>query len=219
MINIILVDDHRAVAEGTKALLEQDGQFNVSICSDLNCIYEMIETECIDVFLFDLYMPEINGIELSRKILKDFPESKIIIYTGFDITQHFNLLVERGISGFISKNASREQMIRAIEAALRDEVIIPVELFRQLRKTPMVSVAPKEGELSDIQLTEREVDILMAISKGMTNKEIAHQLNYSQRTIEYSITNLFEKLKVRSRTEALVKARKYKIIPLVDVFD
>ncbi|MGM7637330.1 response regulator transcription factor [Bacillus sp. Hm123] len=216
MINIILVDDHRAVAEGTKALLEQGGQFNVQTCSNINDIYERMEIERVDVFLFDLYMPDMNGIELSKQILHQFPKSRIIIYTGFDIAQHFNLIAETGVSGFVSKSASREQMIGAIEAALRDEVMIPIELFRQLRRTPMVSIVQEEGDSCNIRLTEREINILTAISEGLTNKEIAHQLQYSQRTIEYSISKLFDKLKVKSRTEALLKARKHHLLPPVD---
>ncbi|WP_100330155.1 response regulator transcription factor [Bacillus xiapuensis] len=219
MINMILVDDHRAVAEGTKALLEQDGRFFVHICSDESGIYGIMETTNIDILLIDLYMPGLNGVELSKRILDNFPHARIIIYTGFDLGQHFNLIVETQVSGFISKSASREQIVNAIEAALRDEVVIPIQLFRQLRRGPMVSAVPKEGKLSDINLTKREVYILMAISEGRTNKEIAQQLNYSQRTIEYSITNLFDKLQVKSRTEALSKARKYQLLPIVHIDD
>lgn len=219
MINILLVDDHIAVAEGTKALLEQDDRFQVSVCSEISVLDKIIEVEHFDVFLFDLYMPEINGIELSKQILQTYPDSRIIIYTGFDINPHFNLIVEAGISGFISKTSSREQIVRTIEGVLRGEAVIPLELFRELRRTQCTSSMMEGDEIiNEITLSEREQQILQAIANGLTNKEISQALKYSQRTVEYSLTHIFEKLHVKSRTEALRKARKHHLISLVDIY-
>lgn len=219
LINILLVDDHMAVAEGTRALLEQDERFQVSICSEVSALYKTIENKNFDIFLFDLCMPEINGIELSKQLLQRYPDSRIIIYTGFDIKLHFNLIVETGISGFISKTASREQIVRTLECVLRDEAIIPLDLFWELRRTQGTACIIEDDKiLSEITLNEREEQILIAVSKGLTNKEISEDIMLSQRSIEYSLTNIFEKLKVKSRTEALMKARMLNLISPVDIF-
>lgn len=219
LINILLIDDHVAVAEGTKALLEHDDRFQVSICYEVSALHKTIESKNFEIFLFDLNMPELNGIELSKQLLQRYPDSRIIIYTGFDIKPHFNLIVETGISGFISKTASREQIVRTIECVSRGEVIIPLDLFRELRRTQSTArVIEDDKLLSDITLNEREQQILIAVSKGLTNKEISEYIMLSQRSIEYSLTNIFEKLKVKSRTEALMKAKKYNLISPVSIY-
>lgn len=219
MIKILLVDDHIAVAEGTKAILEQSGKFKVTTCYDYDTTNQMIEDESFDVYLLDLYMPKISGIEMSKKILEKLPDAKILIYTGFDLRSHFNLLIDAGVSGFLSKEASIEQIIRSIEAVLRDEVILPVDIFSELRRTQITNKTMQDDVLENIELTKREHDILAAISKGLTNKEISQELLLSQRSVEYSLTNIFSKLKVKSRTEALLKAKQYNLLTVTNIYE
>lgn len=217
MVNILLVDDHVAVAEGTKALLEQTTNFSVSICFSPDEVLKIIETKAFDIFLFDLYMPGLNGIELSKKVFAKVPEARIIIYTGYDINSHFNLIVESGVSGFISKTASNKQLVCAIECALNDEVLIPLSLFRTLRKNKSIGVVENKDHKINITLTEREQEILHCVSKGLTNKEISEKLMVSQRLVEYDLTSIFQKLQVKSRTEALMKAGKYKLLDFIRI--
>ena len=116
---------------GTKALIETE-----DICADVlfdSAEYLSCITKKYDVYLVDLFMPNLNGLEVTKGILKHDPDAAIIIYTGFDIEPHFNLLLENNISGIISKTASKEQMITTIRCAKRKEVVIPLGLFRQLR--------------------------------------------------------------------------------------
>ncbi|WP_042347365.1 response regulator transcription factor [Bacillus massiliigorillae] len=216
MINILLVDDHVSVAEGTKALLEQTNKFSVSICFSPNDVLQKMKATKYDLFLFDLYMPELNGIELSKIVFEKNPEARIIIYTGYDLNTHFNLIVESGVSGFISKTASNKQLVRAIECALNDEVIIPLQLFHSLRKSKGIGVIEGNDRKINVSLTEREQEILICVSKGLTNKEISEKLIVSQRLVEYDLTSIFQKLKVKSRTEALMKASKYQLLDFVN---
>lgn len=212
MINILLVDDHISVAEGTRALLEQNSDYMVSVCYSPLEVIEKLPLEKFDLFLFDLYMPEINGIELSKKVLEIVPEAKIIIYTGYDINTHFNVIVESGISGIVSKAASIKQFMRAIECAINNEVLIPIDIFRSLRKSYDVNITTEEDKTIKITLNEREQSILQYVSKGLTNREIANHLLISQRLVEYGLTSIYQKLQVKSRTEALVKATEYKLL-------
>ena len=126
MTRILIVDDHLSIIEGTKMLLEQEKDFQITIeSSSLNALNE-IKLNHYDVLLFDLYMPHLNGLELTKKALQYNPDLTILIYTGFDIKPHFNLLVEAGVSGFLSKTSSREELVSGIRAALRKQVILPL---------------------------------------------------------------------------------------------
>ncbi|AHN21900.1 response regulator transcription factor [Lysinibacillus sphaericus] len=210
MIRVLIVDDHPAVRTGTKAILETAGM-EVTILKNIDEIIQAASNPTFDIFLVDLYMPDINGLELSKRILQVNPEAKIVIYTGFDINTHFDLLINAGIAGFVSKMSSSEQLVNAIYCALNEEVIIPLSLLRQLRRNSISSNNNFE-ENSIITLSNKEQNILELISKGYTNKMIAEELYVSQRTIEYSLTKIFSKLKANSRIEALQIAQKYGLI-------
>lgn len=210
MIRVLIVDDHPAVRTGTKTILETAGM-EVTILKNIDEIIQAASNPSFDIFLVDLYMPDINGLELSKRILQVNPESKIVIYTGFDINTHFDLLINAGISGFVSKMSSSEQLVNAIYCALNEEVIIPLSLLRQLRRNS-ISANNNFEENSIITLSNKEQNILELISKGYTNKMIAEELYVSQRTIEYSLTKIFSKLKANSRIEALQIAQKYGLI-------
>lgn len=213
MIKVLIVDDHPAVGEGTKAIIEQENDIQANVIVDSERVLEEIKKEKYEVYLVDLYMPKLNGIELTKAILQINPDAIILIYTGFDIPTHYNLLIEAGVSGFISKTDTKEQLITAIRCAIREEAVIPLQLLRQLRR---VDTGPttKEGiqNLGAISLSSKEQQILEQISKGLTNKAIAINLSMSQRTIEYNLTKIFSKLGVSSRTEALIKAKEFGLI-------
>ncbi|WLR54575.1 response regulator transcription factor [Mesobacillus subterraneus] len=214
MIHILIVDDHPAIGEGTRLILDQEEDFRADYIDPVNQDLDAKNFDNYQVFILDLYMPEVTGLTLAKKILSSHPEAIIIIFTGFEISTHFNILLESGVHGFISKTASKEQFITSIRCALRGEVVLPLELLRQLKK---VETKPLGGDLSDVSLTEREQKILIEVSEGYTNREIGENLLLSQRSIEYSLTGIFSKLGVKSRTEALRKADKLGLIPKVGI--
>lgn len=213
MINILIIDDHPAVGHGTKSIIEQEEDMKAKIITDIENFSDIIKEDNYEVYLVDLYMPKINGIELTKMILQFDPDATIIIYTGFDLVSHYNLLIEAGVSGFISKTATQVQLITAIRCALREEAVISFQLLKQLRR---VDSAPSTNEghqnLGDITLSSKEQEILDRISKGLTNKAIAIDLSMSQRTIEYHLTKIFSKLSVSSRIEALLKAEEFGLL-------
>ncbi|MFG6119012.1 response regulator transcription factor [Thalassobacillus sp. B23F22_16] len=213
MNRVLIVDDHPAVGEGTKAMLEQEQDIQVDVISNSKDTKKYIEKYNYDVLLFDLYMPGLNGVELAKKVRQNYPDLVILIYTGFDLSTHFNMLVEADISGFVSKTASKEELVTVIRCALRDEVVIPLHLFKQLRRTeacPSNQIDSPVG--TDISLNEKEQSILQEIAAGLTNREIAQKLHMSQRSVEYTLTGIFNKLNVRSRTEALLQAQELGLI-------
>jgi two-component system competent response regulator ComA len=217
MINMLLVDDHVCVVQGLKLLLEKNKTMAVDIATDSRNVLERIGNVDYDVILLDLFMSYLNGFELSKQILMNDPDKRILIFTGGDISQYFNVLMEIGVSGFISKEASYETVINTIECVVRGETVLPTQLVKQLRRTePKAELITKQG-LRDITLKEREQKIILSISEGLTNREIADRLLISQRAVEYSLTEIYHKLGVKSRTEALSKANKYSLITLKEI--
>lgn len=212
MIHILIVDDHPAIGEGTRLILDQEKDFKADYIDPVTQRLEEKNFTDYQVFILDLYMPEVTGLTLAKKILSSYPEAIIIIFTGFEISTHFNILLESGVHGFISKTSSKEQFITSVRCALRGEVVLPLALLKQLKK---VEAKPLGEDLSDISLTEREQKILIEVAEGYSNREIGENLLLSQRSIEYSLTGIFSKLGVKSRTEALKKADHLGLLPKV----
>lgn len=215
-MEILLVDDHRSVVEGTKMLIESEPDMNVTIETDVYCVTDLVRLKRFDVMLLDLYMPNMNGVDLSRKILEHVPDAVILIYSGFEIAPHFNLLMDSGISGFIAKTSTREQLIQALRCATRKEAIIPIQLLRQLRRQEIVVQGGPGHE--ETTITQEEDKLLRELAKGKSNREISKTLMISQRTLEYSLTDLFQKLHVSSRVEAIKKAKSAGILPAEDLY-
>ncbi|MNH92546.1 Transcriptional regulatory protein ComA [compost metagenome] len=212
MIRILLVDDHPSVGEGTKNMLEQESDIEVVFVLSAVEALGMLEQQ-FDIILCDLNMPTITGLEFTKRAIQKNSECRIVIYTGYEISVHYNLLIESGVTGFISKAASREQLLNTIRCTLRDEAVIPVSLLRQLRRNEVKVAMNKDNRLpEDISISQREQEILQEVASGKSNKEIAGKLLMSQRTVEYSLTRVFEKLNVHSRSEAIVEAKRLQLI-------
>lgn len=215
-MDILLVDDHRSVVEGTKMLIESERDINVTVETDVYCVPDLVRLKKYDVILFDLYMPNMNGADLTRKVLEYVPDAVILIYSGFEIAPHFNLLMESGVSGFIAKTSTREQLIQAIRCAARKEAIVPMQLLKQLRRQEIVVQGEADHEKTII--TQEEDRLLRELAKGKSNKEISKTLMISQRSLEYSLTELFQKLHVSSRVEVIKKAKSLGILPAEDLY-
>jgi two-component system, NarL family, competent response regulator ComA len=216
MIQILLVDDHPSVMEGTKLLLEQEGDITVFLADSGEKALEMTRTQHFDVMLFDLNMPDMTGIDLTKQVLHIVPDAAILIYTGFEFKNHFNLLIEAGVSGFVLKTANKEQLVTSVRCALRGEVVLPLSLVKQLRRTT-IQVFESKQETETQAISEKEYEILKEIAKGKSNKEIAEKLIVSQRSLEYCLTNLFQKLNVKSRIEAVMKAKQLGLLADLDL--
>lgn len=215
MIHILLVDDHPSVMEGTKMILEQEGDMQVYLANSAEKALEMVVTQSFDVMLFDLHIGEDNGIELAKQVLRISPDAIILIYTGFEFNNHFNLMIEAGIFGFILKTSNREQLVTAVRCALRGEFILPLSLVKQLKRATFKGSESNEEKAASA-ISHKEYEILREIAKGKSNKEIAEIVLMSQRSLEYGLTNLFQKLNVKSRIEAAIKAKQLGILTDTD---
>lgn len=217
MIKVLVIDDHPAVGMGTKAMLEQEQDIQVTVAETGQHALDLLAVEPYDILLVDLIMPEMNGLEFSSKVMKYHPQAKIIIYTGMDIGAHVDALIEVGISGFVSKTSSLEELVLAIRCCLLDQVMLPVTLFQQLRRKEAYILNENKGHqeivAEGVTFNEKELQILISVAKGFKNREIANSLFVSQRTVEHHLTQIFSKLKVSSRTEAVAKAQQLGLLP------
>jgi len=190
-------------------MLEKEGDFEVTVCGPQDDIVNIALNGAFDVMLFDLNMPGLSGIELSKRVLELLPDALILIYSGFDLTPHFGQLVDLGVAGFVSKSSNQDRLVQAIRCVLNRETIVPIKLLRSLRRE---GSGRPDFSSSAVYLTEREIEILREVAKGKSNKMIAEKMHVSQRTLEYALTQVFHKLSVHSRVEAVNKARSMGIL-------
>lgn len=209
MIHILVVDHYEAVGKGTKLLLEKEVDFKVTVLTSWEEALGVILQQHFDMFLFDFDISAIRGQDFIKRVTEIDPKVKMIIYTGYDVEPFFHTFIELGISGFVSKTASKEQLIGTIRSVLRGDAVIPMEFFEQLRRVQNHSSIEK---LNTYELTNRERTVLEQVALGKTNKEIAEVIFLSQRSVEYCLTNIFEKLAVGSRMEAVEKVRSMGLI-------
>ncbi|WP_338754924.1 response regulator transcription factor [Bacillus sp. FJAT-52991] len=214
MIRVLIVDDHQLVGEGTKNMIEQEQNFDVTYLMDIDNVINRSREEPFDIYLLDMNMPDCSGLELTQRIFKFHKGAKIILYTGFEYTSQFNLLIDSGVSGIISKSASKQELLMAIHAVLNGYTLIPISLLSQLRLSDVTvqTTSTSTKKQTNVSVTQKELEILEGISKGRGNKEIAEELFMSVRAVEYNLTKIYKKFKVNSRSEALAEAVRMGII-------
>lgn len=209
MTSILVVDDHAVVASGTKVVLENAG-FEVKALPDVRDLKAEVGARHYDLYLVDLNMPGMDGIEAADTIFQADPDAKVVIYTGYEseIEPLFSTMVTRGIAGIVSKSASVESLIAAVRAALRDEVLLPMWLFRKLDICGQSAVDSSEN----LHFNHLEKEIMAGVIHGATNKQIAEHLHVGQRTVEKYLTGVFRKLGVHSRAEAADQIARSKLL-------
>ncbi len=206
MIQILLVDDHPLVGEGTKLIIETEGDMKVEFETSPIQAIERLKTQTFNVMLFDLNMPEMDGFELTKMALAIDPKANVLIFSELDIYPNLDSLMESGAVGFISKTATKEQLIRAIRCALNQEMVVPFSWLKDIYQGDRPWIKRKMFK-EKILLTDKEKKIMKELVKGKTNKEMAQTLFVGQRSFEYSLTKIFHKLGVQTRIEAVVKVK------------
>jgi len=202
MIQILLVDDHPVVLEGTKALLQNVEDFEIGVAYDSTNALQLMNERNFDVFLVDINMQPVNGIELAKMIKNLCPNARIILYTGYDLQDYYDLILSKEIDGLLTKAVMKDQVIHTIRGVLRDDLVISndfVDYINQKFKHSTIN--------SQTALTEKELAIIELVAKGYTNKAIAIEQSLTQRTVENYLTKIFARLNVESRAEAVAMAK------------
>ena len=205
-MKIILCDDQAVIRDGLEMLLNLEKDFEViGAAQDGAEAVELAAKKQPDLILMDLKMPIMNGIEATREIHTKFPNIKIIVLTTYDDDEWVFDAIRAGASGYLLKDTSRQKIIEAIRGTMDGKSFIDPAVAGKL----LNQVASKQTQPTSIltdKLTERELDVLRLIAKGINNSEIANQLHLSEGTVRNHVSAILEKLGVSDRTQAAVIA-------------
>jgi len=213
-IKVLVVDDHPLVREGIIKILGLEKSFEiVGEAGTGQEALELIFKTKPDIILLDLNLPDITGIEVCRRVREEYPSGKVIALTIYDDDAHVLESVKAGVTGYLPKDVDPDTFIEAVKFAAQGRSYIhPSIAGKVLVDYERLSARLEAGRRDRNPLTAREVEVLSLIAKGYTNKDIANELFISEKTVKNHITNIFRKLEVRHRTEAVVHAMKAKII-------
>lgn len=208
-ITILIADDNAPFRSGLRALLEssQDVSIVGEVGTGEDAVIQAAKLQP-DVILMDIQMSELNGIEATRRILHTSPHIAILILTMFEDDDFVFSALRAGARGYLLKGTMKADLLRAIHAVSSGEAIFGAAIARRLMNYfAEVQQPTKQMQLIFPELTEREREILNLIANHLPNTEIAQQLNISLKTVRNHVSNIFSKLQVVDRTQAILKAR------------
>ena len=204
-IQIVVVDDHPVVLEGMSNILNQLEDIEiVGKCPDAISAMTLLRNKPVDIVITDINLPEINGIELCRRIISEMKNVKVIGMSTFHDPGYVGEMIKSGGSGFITKNATIEEIETALRGVMNGEIIISHLLTEQ----KPITFSNQEGPV----ITRREKEVLQLISEGLTNKEIADKLFVSLSTVDSHRKNLLTKFNVMNTAALISQAMKKGVI-------
>lgn len=211
-IRVMITDDHSLIREGLKQLLKFDGSIEIvgEASNGVECL-EKLEECNPEVLLLDINMPEKNGIEVLKQMKAENLQIKVLILTVHNEMDYLMQAVDIGVDGYILKDSESSELKKAIRAVKDGENYIQPSLIPALN-SQLLNRDTDKDRIS--LLTNRELEVLVQVANGMFNKEIATNLNISERTVKNHISNIFKKIDVSDRTQAAVFAIKNNIIKL-----
>ena len=216
-IRIVIADDHALVREGTRQILEDHpGLEVVGEAEDGEEAVEMVSRLQPDVVLMDIAMPKLNGIEATRLIKKESPATSVLILTAYDDDQYIFALLDAGAAGYLLKNVRGEELAQAVRAVVEGESVLhPAIAAKVIKRYTSLGRAPVQEEVD--RLSDRESEVLAMAARGLSNKMIARELSLSDRTVQVHLSNVFGKLGVASRTEAVITALQRGLLQLEEL--
>jgi len=206
-IHVLIADDHRLYREGIRKML--------SVAPDIEIVGEattgdeaVAEALALqpDVILMDLKMPDVNGIEATRRILHASPRIGVLVLTMFETDETVFAAMRAGARGYLLKDVDHEDVIRAVKAVSRGDAIFSPAIAERLILY-FAALKPVAADLAFPELTDREREILHLIAQGHSNSEIAERLLLRTKTVQNHVSNIFSKLQVADRAQAIVRAR------------
>ncbi|MBK6326487.1 MAG: response regulator transcription factor [Chloroflexi bacterium] len=217
-IKLLLADDHAVVRSGLRMLLE--AQPDMEIVAEAENGRETIEKVLAfqpDIVLMDIEMPGMNGIEATRKIKEESPETAVLALTMYEDDQYFFEMLKAGAAGYIPKRAAPDALVNAIRTVKKGEVFLYPSMAAYLVEDYLQrDEAPEEDEADVVDLTTREREVLVLIAEGLSNGEISEKLVISIKTVDRHRENIMRKLNIHNRIDLVKFALKKGMIDLDD---
>lgn len=204
---ILIADDHQLFRDGLKGLLQATPEFEVvAEAADGQQALRLAAEHQPDVILMDVQMPELNGIEATRRIIAQQPEVKILILTMFEDDASVFAAMRAGARGYVLKGVKHDEMLRAVQATASGEAIFSPAIARRLM-TFFSEMQPAPPAQAFPELTDREREVLELLARDYSNAEIAQELVIAPKTVRNHVSSILNKLQVADRAEAGSQAR------------
>lgn len=211
MIKVVIADDHPLLREGLRRILEFEPDIEVvTEVGDGQGAINISRTLKFDIILMDLNMPGVNGLEACRIIRREHPEIGIIVLTVDDSDEKVFQVLQYGVAGYLLKDVYPKTLVESIRKVFAGEPILSPSVTGKLLGQIYMPTKPKNV----FGLSKREMEILTAVARGSSNKEIGLSLFISEKTVKNHLSNIFRKLEVEDRTQAAMKAVKLKLVSL-----
>lgn len=211
-IRVLIVDDHLVVRKGLTALLATKKDIEViGEASNGKEALAGVKELKPDIVLMDLLMPEMDGVEAIKNIMGEFPSAKILVMTSFATDEMVFPAIKAGALGYLLKDSSPNELINAIHQVYKGEPSLHPKIARKV----LLEISnPKANKRSEDPLTEREMEVLKSIARGMSNQEIGSALSISEATVRTHVSRVLSKLHLASRTQAALYALKEGFVDL-----
>jgi DNA-binding NarL/FixJ family response regulator len=204
VIRVVLAEDHAVVRAGLERLLATTDDIEVVAgAEDGAQAVELVAEHRPDVVLMDLSMPNLNGIEATKQIVEANEGVQVVVLTSFADRTEIEAALDAGAIGYLLKDADPEDVVRGVRAAARGESPLAPKAARALLQA--------RAERPELQLSERELEVLRCVAKGLPNKLIARNLGISEKTVKAHLTRIYQQLGVTDRTQAAIWARQHGI--------
>jgi len=209
LIKILLVDDHEMVRIGVSAYLQVQPDMEVigEAVNGLEAVEKALELRP-DIILMDMVMPVMNGAEATKAIIEQWPEAKVMIITSFLDDDKVYPALEAGAISYILKTSNAKRIADAIRETLKGQTVLEPEVTTKMMQRMR---SGNERQLHD-DLTDRELEILLLLTQGKTNQDIAEELFIAVKTVKTHVSNLLSKLEVQDRTQAVIYAFKHELV-------
>lgn len=217
-IRILLADDHTVMRQGVRMLLEREPDFEVvAEAGDGEEAVRLTGEYLPDVVLMDVGMPKLGGLEATKQIKANHPDTLVLVLTIHDDEEYIIRFLEAGAAGYLMKSAYGEELLQAIRSLRAGDLVLhPIVGQKLLKRASRSQLKPIK--LEDIeQLTPRELEVLKLAARGISNQRIALELGIGVRTVKGHLVNIFEKMEVTTRTEAIINALKRGWIVLEEI--
>jgi two-component system, NarL family, response regulator DegU len=212
-IRLMLVDDHQMLRQGLRRSLEEEGFYVVGEASDGDEAVRLVPAAKPDVILMDVSMPDMDGVEATRRILQTDPDKRVVMLTMHADKDLIDAAIKAGAVGYLTKDCSTDEVIEAVRMAANGETALSPQLAKTML-TEVRKIDEKAAREEDRLVTKREEEVLQLIADGCSTPEVAQRLYISQKTVKNHLASIYEKLNARDRTQAVLLAVRMGIVKL-----